>query len=100
MSSRGVAAARAACEGFHGGQGNFLGIWSLLLSLLLHFIYRFVQCKMQKQSRKQEAVLPPATPLDVLANRGLLFQYMSVRQKPAGVINFAAQCHGFDRRGG
>lgn len=53
---------RAACEGFHGGWGNFLGLWALLPRLLLYFIYRFVQCKMQKLPRKQKAMLPPRHP--------------------------------------
>lgn len=87
MSSTGAAAARAGREGFHGGWGNFLGVWSLLLRLLLRFIYRLVQRKMQKLCRKQKAMLPPhAAPPDVFAKPGLLFQYVSARQKPAGII--------------
>lgn len=53
---------RGACQSFHGGWGSFLG--SLPLRLLLYFIYRFVQCKMQKLPRKQQATLPlPPSPL-------------------------------------
>lgn len=62
MSLRGVAAARTGCEGLQDGQENFLGVWSLLLRLLLHFTNRLVQCKMQKLFRKWKAALPPATP--------------------------------------
>lgn len=50
------------CEGFHGGWEHFLGLWALLPRLLLYFIYRFVQCKMQKLPRKQKATLPPRHP--------------------------------------
>lgn len=91
---------RAACEGFPGGWGNFPGLCSLSLNLLLYVIYRFVQCKMQKLPRKQKAMLPPATPPEVFANPISSFTMCFCQRLLALFIHFAAQYHGFNRRGG
>lgn len=82
--------------------GIFLGVWSLLLRLLLCFIYRLVPCENAEATQETEGdASPPRSPPRMRLQIPISsFSIASARQKPAGVINFAAQCHGFNRRGG